>query len=125
LERNTPPAKEKSKHGTAWRAGYIASLKPPITVRPTSKIEVATADQQAVNQGDCDLARKIGKALNDDNNLSTYAHNVKVIARGGAINLKGSAPRDEEKTAIESKALEIASAANVENELTVKSKTEK
>jgi len=34
-------------------------------------------------------------------------------------------PSDEEKTAIESKAVEIARAANVKNELTVKSKTEK
>ena len=84
----------------------------------------ATADQQAENQGDRDLARKIRKAIIDDKNLSMYAHNVKV-ARGGTVTLKGPVPSNEEKTAIESKAVEIAGAANVKNELTVKSKTEK
>jgi hypothetical protein len=85
----------------------------------------ATADQQAESQGDRELARKIRKAIIDDKNLSLYAHNVKVIARGGTVTLKGPVPSDEEKTAIESKAVEIAGAANVRNELTVKSKTEK
>jgi len=61
----------------------------------------------------------------DDKNLSMYAHNVKVIARGGTVTLKGPVPSNEGKAAIESKAVEIADAANVENELTVKSKTEK
>src|SRR5258708_1074050 len=47
----------------------------------------AMADQQAENQGDRDLARKIRKAIIDDKNLSIYAHNVKVIARGGTVTL--------------------------------------
>jgi len=85
----------------------------------------ATADQQAESQGDRELARKIRKAIIDDKNLSMYAHNVKVIVRGGTVTLKGPVPSNEEKTAIESKAVEIAGAANVKNELTVKSKTEK
>src|SRR6266853_5411242 len=85
----------------------------------------ATADQQAETQGDRDLARKIRKAIIDDKNLSMYAHNVKVIARGGTVTLKGPVPSGEEKTAIESKAVEIAGAAKVKNELAVKSKTEK
>jgi hyperosmotically inducible periplasmic protein len=84
----------------------------------------ATADQQAENPGDRDLARKIRKSIMDDKNLSTYAHNVKVIARGGTVILKGPVRSDEEKTAIEAKAVEVAGAVNVKNELTVKPKTE-
>jgi osmotically-inducible protein OsmY len=84
----------------------------------------ATADQQAENPGDRDLARKIRKSIMDDKNLSTYAHNVKVIARGGTLILKGPVRSDDEKTAIEAKAVEIAGAVNVKNELTVKPKTE-
>jgi osmotically-inducible protein OsmY len=83
----------------------------------------ATADQQAENQGDRDLARKIRKSIMDDKNLSMYAHNVKVIARGGTVTLKGPVRSDDEKSAIEAKAVQIAGAANVKNELTVKSKT--
>jgi hyperosmotically inducible periplasmic protein len=84
----------------------------------------ATADQQAENQGDRDLARKIRKSIIDDKNLSTYAHNVKVIVRSGTVTLKGPVRTDEEKSAIEAKAVEIAGAVNVKSEITVKSTTE-
>src|SRR5882724_13161617 len=60
----------------------------------------ATAEQQAENQTDRDLARKIRKSLADDKSLSTYAHNIKVIARGGTVMLKGPARSEEEKAAI-------------------------
>ena len=83
----------------------------------------ATADQQTENRGDRDLARKIRKSIMDDKNLSTYARNVEVIARNGTVMLKGPVRTDEEKSAIEAKAVEIAGAANVKSEITVKSKT--
>jgi osmotically-inducible protein OsmY len=81
-----------------------------------------TADQQAENQADRDLVKKIRKSITDDKNLSTYAHNIKVIARGGTVMLKGPVRSDDEKSAIEAKAIEIAGAANVKSELTVKAK---
>ena len=56
----------------------------------------------------------------NDKNLSAYAHNVKIIARNGTVILKGPVRTDEEKTAIEAKAVEIAGAANVKDETTVK-----
>ena len=84
----------------------------------------ATAEQQAENQSDRDLARKIRKSITDDKSLSTYAHNIKVIARGGTVMLKGPVRSEEEKAAIEAKAVEVAGAANVKNEMTVKPKSE-
>jgi osmotically-inducible protein OsmY len=81
-----------------------------------------TADQQAESQADRDLAKKIRKSITDDKNLSTYAHNIKVIARGGTVMLKGPVRSDDEKSVIEAKAIEIAGAANVKSELTVKAK---
>jgi osmotically-inducible protein OsmY len=84
----------------------------------------ATADQQSENAGDRDLARKIRKSIIDDKNLSTYARNVKVIARNGTVTLKGPVRNAEEKSEIEAKAVEIAGAVNVKNEITVKSRTE-
>lgn len=84
----------------------------------------ATADQQAENPGDRDLTRKIRKSIMDDKNLSSYARNVKVIARNGTVMLKGPVRTEDEKSAIEAKAVEIAGAANVKSEITVKSKTE-
>ena len=84
----------------------------------------ATADQQAENQSDRDLARKIRKSIVDDKNLSTYAHNVKIITRDGTVTLKGPVRTNDEKSAIAAKAVEIAGAANVKSEITVKSKNE-
>jgi hyperosmotically inducible periplasmic protein len=83
-----------------------------------------TADQQAENPADRDLAKKIRKSITDDKNLSTYAHNIKVIARGGTVTLRGPVRNADEKTALEAKAVEIAGAANVKNDLTVKEKSE-
>ena len=79
-----------------------------------------TADQGKNNASDRETARKIRKALMDDKSLSSYAHNVKVIAQGGHVTLKGPVHSDDEKTAIESKAKEVAGAENVTSELMVK-----
>src|SRR4026209_1120319 len=48
-----------------------------------------TADQQKENTTDRQLTQKIRHALMQDKSLSTYAHNVKVIAQHGQITLKG------------------------------------
>ncbi len=67
-----------------------------------------TADQQKENETDRELARQIRRALVRDKSLSTYGHNVKVIAQNGVVTLKGPVNSDEEKRAIESKAAEVA-----------------
>ena len=84
----------------------------------------STAEQQGENQADRDLARKIRKSIVGDKSLSTYAHNIKVIARGGTVILKGPVRSEEEKASIEAKAVEVVGAANVKNEITVKPKSE-
>ena len=68
---------------------------------------------------DRELARKIRVALHDDKSLSTYAHNIKIISRDGRVTLKGPVRSEEEKTAIETKATEIAGTGNVTNELEI------
>jgi hyperosmotically inducible protein len=57
-----------------------------------------------------------------DKSLSSYAHNVKIIAENGAVTLKGPVRSDEEKTAVEAKAAEIAGADKVISQLEVKPK---
>ena len=49
----------------------------------------------------------------------TYAHNVKIIAQNGKVTLREPVRSDEEKSAIEAKAVEKAGAGNVVDELTV------
>jgi len=84
-----------------------------------------TADQQKMNASDRELAQKVRKAIVADKSLSTYAHNVKIIARDGAVTLKGPVRSAEEKTAVEAKATEAAGAGKVTNELTIAAKKDK
>ena len=82
-----------------------------------------TADQQKENQSDRELTAKVRQALVKDKSLSTYAHNVKIIAQGGIVTLKGPVRSEEEKRAVEEKAAEAAGGADkIKSELEVSSK---
>ena len=72
----------------------------------------ATADQQKENSSDRALAQQVRRALVKDKSLSTYAHNIKVIAQDGVVTLKGPVHSDQEKQAIEAKAAEVAGGAD-------------
>jgi osmotically-inducible protein OsmY len=78
-----------------------------------------TADQQKENPADRDLAQKVRQSLMQDKSLSSYAHNVKVVAQGGTVTLKGPVRSDEEKRVVEAKAVEVAGKGHVTNELSV------
>jgi osmotically-inducible protein OsmY len=47
-----------------------------------------------------------------DKSLSTYAHNIKIITQDGKVTLKGPVRSEDEKAAIESKAIAVAGANN-------------
>jgi len=81
--------------------------------------EAVTADQQKENASDRDLAQKIRRALMQDKSLSTYAHNVKVIAQGGRVTLKGPVRSADERHSVEAKAIEVAGADKVDNQMSV------
>ncbi len=64
--------------------------------------------------------QKIRRAVVADKSLSTYAHNVKIIAEHGKVTLKGPVHSNDERQNIEAKAVEVAGSGNVTNQLTVK-----
>jgi osmotically-inducible protein OsmY len=113
--------------GVALMAGPIARQDNPQQPAPdNSKTNKRgrdksspTADRQKMNATDRDLAKRVRAALVDDKSLSTYAHNVKIMAQDGKVTLKGPVRSEEEKSAIEAKATEIAGAGNVINQLEV------
>ena len=92
-----------------------------INQRDRSKSE-PTADQQKENRSDRELARQIRRAIVKDKLLSTYAHNIKVIAQDGMVTLKGPVNTQEEKQAIAVKAAAIAGQGKITNEIEVGSK---
>ena len=81
----------------------------------------ATADQQKENASDREITQKIRQAVMDDKSLSTYAHNVKVIAQDGQVTLKGPVRSENEKKTVEAKAVEVAGAGHVSNQITIAS----
>ena len=98
------------------------------TATPTSpdnsannKAQNNTADQQSEATSDRMLTKKIRQALIADKSLSTYGHNVKIIAKDGSVTLKGPVHSEEEKQNIASKAESIVGSPDkVTNQLTVK-----
>jgi hyperosmotically inducible periplasmic protein len=110
LEAQTPPAQ----------------AAPPQTPADNTKVNTrdrtkgaVTADQQKENATDRELTQKIRRAVLDDKSLSTYAHNVKIVTQGGKVTLKGPVRSIEEKKTVEAKAVAIAGAGQVINEMSV------
>ena len=87
------------------------------------KSGAVTADQQKENANDREISANIRKALRDNKELSTYAHNVKIVTQNGMVTLKGPVRSQEEKTAVEAKAAEIAGAGKVKSMISVKPKS--
>ena len=99
-----------------------ASQTPPDNTKVNKRDRdkgAVTADQQKENTSDREIARRIRRALMDDKGLSTYAHNVKVIAQDGQVTLKGPVRTEEEKQSVEAKATEVAGAGRVTNQISI------
>jgi len=97
--------------------------KPPDNTktnqRDRSKAE-PTADQAKNNKSDREIMQEIRKSIVADKSLSTYSHNIKVIARNGQVTLKGPVHTEDERKAIEAKAADVAGADKVTNQISVK-----
>jgi hyperosmotically inducible periplasmic protein len=78
-----------------------------------------TADQQNENASDRATTQQIRKAIHDDKDLSTYAHNIKIITQEGKVTLRGPVRSEDEKSNLQGKAVSVAGQANVTNELTI------
>src|ERR1700730_11350703 len=78
-----------------------------------------TADQQKMNPSDRAITQKIRKAVIEDKSLSTYAHNIKIIAQDGKVTLRGPVRSEDEKNNLQAKAAAVAGEANVINQIEI------
>jgi len=92
---------------------------PPDNTKQNKDQTSPTADQQKMNPADRAITQKIRKAIHDDNSLSTYAHNIKVITQDGKVTLRGPVRSEEEKNNLQAKAVAVAGEGNVTNQLEV------
>ena len=58
-----------------------------------------------------------------DKSLSTYAHNVKIIAEDGNVTLKGPVRSEREHQKIDNIAFQVAGQDNVQDDISIKSKS--
>ncbi len=81
----------------------------------------ATADQQKMNASDRKLTASIRRSVMADKDLSSYAHNVKIISQNGTVTLKGPVRSDNEVKSVMAKALEVVGSPDkVVNQMSVK-----
>ncbi len=100
-----------------------AQTKPPDNTA-NNRGNSPTADNQKMNPADRQMTAQIRKSIMNDKSLSTYAHNIKIIAQNGVITLKGPVRSDEEIRAIVAHANDVAGSPDkVVNQLEVKPKT--
>lgn len=79
-----------------------------------------TADEQSYgSEKDVEITRKIRQEIMDHKELSTYAHNVKIITLGGKVFLRGPVESAEERSKVAAHAEKVAGAQNVKNELEI------
>lgn len=104
----------------ACSQGYVPAYGQAPDNSGQNKAQSQTADDQANAKTDRLMTANVRKAIVGDKNLSTYAHNVKIITQGGHVTLKGPVKSEEEKQQVMTDAAGVVSAENISNELTVK-----
>jgi hyperosmotically inducible periplasmic protein len=85
-----------------------------------NKTQTTTADNQSNAKADRQTAADVRKAIVADKDLSTYAHNVKVVVLNGTVTLKGPVKSDDEKQKVATDVASVVAADKVTNDLTVK-----
>jgi hyperosmotically inducible protein len=103
---------------TITAAPFTYSQQPDNSAQ--NKNQSTTADNQPNAKSDRMLAQQARKAVIADKDLSTYAHNVKIIALNGSVTLKGPVKSDDEKQKVASDIASVVGADKISNQLTVK-----
>src|SRR4030095_10142428 len=74
-----------------------------------------TAGDQSETAADREITANIRKSVVADDSLSINAHNIKIITANGMVTLRGPVKSEQERTAIEAKAKQVAGVKSVNN----------
>ena len=86
--------------------------------------DTVTSGDQSETEADRAITQKIRRAVMEDDSLSMSAHNVKIITVNGMVTLRGPVVSESERQAVAAKAVQIAGAKKVQNQLEVARDTE-
>lgn len=81
-----------------------------------------TAMDQSNAKGDLDHVAAIRKAIVADDKLSMAAENVTVLAKSGAVTLRGTVPSAAERARVEELALGVAATKSIDNQIQIEPK---
>lgn len=81
-----------------------------------------TPQDQPNTESDRKTLAAVRSAIVDDSNLSTAAHNVKIVVVNGAVTLRGPVKNANEKTRVEAIARKVAGVTKVDNHLDIDTK---
>lgn len=102
---------------------YAQTTTPPADNTKTNATDQShttmSADAQSNDATDLDLTQRIRRSIIADKALSTYAHNVKIVAVNGTVTLNGVVRSEDEKSSVERKAASVAGQSHVVNDLTI------
>jgi hypothetical protein len=78
-----------------------------------------TADDQKSNESDLKITQQIRRSVMADKDLSTYAHNIKIVSVNGTVTLNGVVHGEAEKAQLAQKAAEVVGHDHVVNQIKV------
>jgi osmotically-inducible protein OsmY len=84
--------------------------------------DTRTPGDQSSKEPDMQITQNIRKAIVADKDLSTNAHNVKIVTVDGAVTLRGPVASTEEKARIDREARAVAGVKKVDNQLEIAAK---
>ena len=88
-------------------------------VNERDRDERPTAQSAGSDRSDVDVMAAIRRRVVDDGDLSTNAHNVKIIAEDGVVTLRGPVASAAERDTVERIAVDVVGKKNVKNELEI------
>ena len=108
----------------AGSSARVVAMSQDQNTKPDNSAQNKNQGQTAQNQSnatsDRELTAKVRRAIIADKDLSTYAHNVKIITQNGTVTLKGPVKSDDEKQKIESDVAGVVPHDSIVDQLTVK-----
>ena len=81
-----------------------------------------TAEQQSNDPKDVKITSELRRAIMDKKGLSVNAQNVKIIANGGKLTLRGPVDSANEKATIDELANSVSGVSSVDDQLELKNK---
>jgi hyperosmotically inducible protein len=108
-----------TRDGTTTSSSSVSAAPDNTKSNKQASNRSQTADRQTNNATDLELAKRIRTEVMADKTLSTYAHNVKIVAVDGTVTLNGVVRSADEKARIGETSASVAGAEHVVNDLKV------